>query len=157
MKSTSPDVIGAASGAALLTALRDHAADPRLPDLLDARANERTWARVGANSELELWLIGWPPGARTDWHDHGSASGAFTVLRGSLVEHSLRSGLESRRLEVGEARIFGVGHAHDVRNDGVAPALSLHAYSPRLSTMTRYRLRGRRLEALGVETAGVQW
>ena len=38
-----------------------------------------------------------------------------------------------------------------------APALSLHAYTPRLETMTRYRFLGDRVEALGVETAGERW
>ncbi len=40
---------------------------------------------------------------------------------------------------------------------GAASALSLHAYSPRLTTMTRFRFLGDRLEALGVEQAGEGW
>jgi hypothetical protein len=35
--------------------------------------------------------------------------------------------------------------------------VSLHAYSPRLETMTRYRFLGNRVEALGVERAGEEW
>ncbi|NHA00465.1 hypothetical protein G5V59_11560 [Nocardioides sp. W3-2-3] len=60
-------------------------------------------------------------------------------------------------LGVGDGKAFGAGYAHDVRNPTDQPALSLHAYSPRLSTMTRFRFRGDRLEALGVERAGEEW
>ena len=38
--------------------------------------------------------------------------------------------------------------------DGVLQ-LSLHAYAPRLETMTRYRFLGDRVEAVAVEEAGV--
>ncbi len=155
--------VGTPTLATLLHALRTRAGDPGLVDLLDWRdphATERTWARVpgvAPGADLEVWLIGWPAGARTDWHDHGTSSGAFTVLRGGLVEHTFPGGLKLNVVREGEARSFGAGHAHDVRNESAEPALSLHAYAPRLTTMTRFRFHGDRLEALGVESAGQQW
>ena len=91
------------------------------------------------------------------WHDHGSSSGAFTVLRGRLTEHTFDGGLRLNDLDVGDGKAFAAGYAHDVRNEGEEPALSLHAYAPRLSTMTRFRFRGDRLEVLGVERAGEEW
>ncbi|GAA3686526.1 hypothetical protein GCM10022237_51130 [Nocardioides ginsengisoli] len=141
----------------LLEVVRDHAADPDLLHLLDAHPTERSWIRLLTTDDYELWLISWPPGAATDWHDHGSSSGAFTVLRGGLVEHTFDGGLQLVDLGVGDGKAFAAGYAHDVRNEGDVPALSLHAYSPRLSTMTRFRFRGDRLEALGVERAGEEW
>jgi rhodanese-related sulfurtransferase len=42
-------------------------------------------------------------------------------------------------------RVFGPGYAHDVRNSSVAPAISIHAYSPPLDEMNEYELEGRRL------------
>ncbi len=101
--------------------------------------------------------ISWPPGAVTDWHDHGASAGAFTVLRGSLTEHTFDGGLQLVDHGVGGGKAFGAGYAHDVRNPNFRPALSLHAYSPRLTTMTRFRFLGDRLEVLGVEQAGEQW
>jgi quercetin dioxygenase-like cupin family protein len=141
----------------LLETLRDHADDPDLLDLLEQHATERTWLRLQSTPELELWLISWPPGARTDWHDHGTSSGAFTVLTGSLVEHSWDGALRLFDLGPGDARAFAAGHAHDVRNATDEPALSLHAYSPRLTTMTRFTFLGDRLRVLGVEKAGEGW
>ena len=141
----------------LLEVVRDHAADPDLLHLLDPAPEERSWIRLLRTEDYELWLISWPAGAATDWHDHGSSSGAFTVLRGTLTEHSFDGGLQLTDLAVGDGKAFGAGYAHDVRNATEAPALSLHAYSPRLSTMTRFRFRGDRLEVLGVERAGEEW
>lgn len=141
----------------LLDILRTYAEDPDLNDLLEPSRHGRTWARVHADDDVELWLISWPVGAETGWHDHGTATGALTVLRGELVEHT-RSGLPERlALRPGVARSFGAGHVHDVRNEGDGPALSLHAYSPRLSTMTHYKLVKDRLVAQGVEAAGESW
>ena len=141
----------------LLKVVRDHAADPDLLDLLTPLPEERSWLRLLATEDYELWLISWPAGASTDWHDHGPSAGAFTVLRGSLTEHTFDGGLQLVDLAVGDGRAFGAGYAHNVTNAGDAPALSLHAYSPRLSTMTRFRFLGDRLEVLGVERAGEEW
>ncbi|MBS4751710.1 cysteine dioxygenase family protein [Nocardioides sp. zg-ZUI104] len=141
----------------LLEVVREHAADPDLHHLLDPTAPERSWVRLLTTEAYELWLISWPPGSGTDWHDHGSAAGAFTVLAGSLVEHTFDGGLRLFDVHAGDGKAFSAGHAHDVRNPAQAPALSLHAYSPRLSTMTRFRFRGDRLEPLGVERAGEEW
>lgn len=141
----------------LLDAVRNHAADPDLLHLLDPHPAERSWLRLLATDEYELWLISWPVGAATDWHDHGASSGAFTVLRGTLTEHTFNGGLQLVDHGVGDAKAFAAGYAHDVRNAAAEPALSLHAYAPRLTTMTRYRFLGDRLEVLGVERAGEEW
>ena len=65
--------------------------------------------------------------------------------------------LQTLDLGPGDARAFTSGHVHDVRNDSDQPALSLHAYSPRLTTMTRYLLEKGRPVATGVERAGDAW
>jgi quercetin dioxygenase-like cupin family protein len=154
----------------LLQLLRDHADDPDLLELLDPDDHERSWLELPVlrrsrsdrlegltTDDAQLWLISWPPGARTGWHDHGTATGAFTVLRGRLVEHSWADGgVVVRGLGAGDSHAFAGGHIHDVRNDD-EPALSLHAYSPRLATMTRYAVTGGRLEIAGVEQTGVDW
>ncbi|WP_183095480.1 cysteine dioxygenase [Nocardioides stalactiti] len=141
----------------LLEVVRGHAADPALLQLLDPCPEERSWIRLVATEDHELWLISWPAGAATDWHDHGSSSGAFTVLRGTLTEHTFDGGLQLVDHGVGGGKAFAAGYAHDVRNHGEEPALSLHAYSPRLTTMTRFKFHGDRLEVLGVERAGEEW
>jgi hypothetical protein len=45
----------------------------------------------------------------------------------------------------GEPRAFGPDYAHDVRNVSLAPAVSIHAYSPPLTDMNEYELDGSRL------------
>jgi quercetin dioxygenase-like cupin family protein len=141
----------------LVDALRRHAREPALTKLIDPPSTERSWRRVLSTGQLELWLISWPAGTRTDWHDHGPAVGAFTVVQGRLVEHSWDGALRLRDLGPGDVRTFGADHIHDVRNASTEPALSLHAYAPRLDTMTRYRFLGDRVEVIAVEEAGVAW
>ena len=46
------------------------------------------------------------------------------------------------RKDLFAGKAFAAGYAHDVRNPNFRPALSLHAYSPRLTTMTRFRFLG---------------
>ena len=85
----------------------------------------------------ELWLISWLPGQSTGFHDHGGANGAFAVALGELAEHQITT---ARTVEAGQVRGFGPGYVHDVRNESAAPAISVHIYSPPLSTMQRYDL-----------------
>ncbi|MCL2541714.1 MAG: cysteine dioxygenase family protein [Nocardioidaceae bacterium] len=138
----------------LLEVVRDQAADPALLDLLDPAPEDRIRLRLVTTPEYELWLIAWPPGAATEWHDHGASAGALTVLRGTLTEHAFPGCLHLEELGPGDVRAFRPGYAHDVRNASGEPALSLHAYSPALATTTRFTFRGDRLEPLGVEAAG---
>jgi predicted metal-dependent enzyme (double-stranded beta helix superfamily) len=141
----------------LLETLRTHAADPDLLHLLEPHPRERQWVLLLSTDDVQLWLIAWPPGASTGWHDHGNAHGAFTTLQGALVEHSWDDDVQRLELGPGDARAFSSGHVHDVRNDSDRPALSLHAYSPRLTTMTRSEVSGGWLVASGVERAGESW
>ena len=48
-------------------------------------------------------------------------------------------------VQPGESRAFGSEYAHDVVNNSLAPAISIHAYSPPLSEMNEYELEGSRL------------
>jgi hypothetical protein len=46
---------------------------------------------------------------------------------------------------------------HRVVNDGALPAISLHVYSPALTSMTRYEPVGGTLRRSAVERAGADW
>lgn len=54
----------------------------------------------------------------------------------------------------GTVRTFGPGpgYVHDVRNTSAGPAVSVHAYSPPLTEMTRYDLTPGGLAARDAET-----
>jgi predicted metal-dependent enzyme (double-stranded beta helix superfamily) len=105
----------------------------------------RWYEQIHMGDTYELWLISWLPGQSTGFHDHGGANGAFGVVWGQLDEHTVAEGaVESagRPVTQGTVRSFGPRYIHDVRNGEAASsvAVSVHAYSPPLSAMTRYDL-----------------
>lgn len=130
------------------------ASDPALPDTLGPdpdRPGERTWRLLADSPRLQVWLIRWPEGAGTGWHDHGGARGGFTVVRGTLTEHTRERSVEASELHEGEGRAFGGSLLHDVTNLGGQVAVSVHAYSPTLAQMTHYDLVDGVLRPSGVE------
>jgi quercetin dioxygenase-like cupin family protein len=99
----------------------------RWAHLLRYDPDERFAALVDATAGQQVWLMSWLPGQQTDLHDHGAATGAFTVVSGTLTEHVRHRGT-THPLVPGQSRVFGPGYAHQVRNDGPDPAVSLHVY-----------------------------
>jgi hypothetical protein len=104
-------------------------------------ATKRWWARLALTEGVELWLLSWLPGQYTAPHDHGGASGSFTVLLGDLAEQYRYPGGPVRRQHhhVGDSLAFGAGRAHQVGNSGAVRAASVHAYSPPLVETREYR------------------
>ena len=123
---------------------------------VDLTFPERTWERVESGAGADIWLITWPVGSSTGWHDHGSASGAFVVLQGSLTEY-VWTGVATANTLTSSVREFGGSHIHDVINHGTETAVSLHAYAPSLAAMTRYELVRGRLQVSHVEQRGETW
>ena len=110
----------------------------------------RWYDRIHVDGCYEIWLISWLPGQSTGFHDHGRANGAFSVVWGALDECVVSQGIREPRPEAmatvlpvtqGVVRSFGPHYVHDVRNSSKdSVAVSIHAYSPPLSEMTRYDL-----------------
>ncbi len=125
----------------------------------------RWYEQIHMGDAYELWLISWLPGQSTGFHDHGGANGAFGVVWGQLDEYQVSGDAQPVRLTAtaglsaittgpdglpattarpvtaGTVRSFGPRHVHDVRNaETGSVAVSVHAYSPPLSAMTRYDL-----------------
>jgi hypothetical protein len=117
---------------------------PAVPELQGL--TDRTWVLLAVTDLFEAWAIGWPPGGRIDLHDHGASSGAVVVAAGTLTETTVRSTergvavISTRRVAAGEHRRFGPHYVHDLTNDGDGPAVSVHVYGPRLTTMSYYEL-----------------
>ncbi|AEW96908.1 MULTISPECIES: cupin domain-containing protein [Streptomycetaceae] len=155
---TAPDLLDFARRAAA-----DRALVARLP--LDPRG--RTWVRLEGPGGAEAWLIGWPPGAETGWHDHGGSQGAFATAVGELAEESLAVPLptrgwrsleladdvdRTRHLPAGRGRAFGPHHVHQVVNASDQDhAISVHAYYPPLPLIRRYSRSDRVLRLETVE------
>ena len=112
-------------------------------DKVRLQAEQRWYERLYYGADYDIWVISWLPGQSTGFHDHGASSGAFMVATGILEEH--RPGERTRVIHPGKPRAFGPDYAHDVRNASIAPAISIHAYSPPLSDMNEYELDGIRL------------
>jgi rhodanese-related sulfurtransferase/mannose-6-phosphate isomerase-like protein (cupin superfamily) len=117
-------------------------------DKVRLRAEQRWYERLYHGPDYDIWVISWLPGQSTGFHDHGASSGAFVVATGILEEH--RPGERPRVIHPGKPRAFGPDYAHDVRNVSLAPAISIHAYSPPLSDMNEYELDGSQLVPRGV-------
>jgi rhodanese-related sulfurtransferase/predicted metal-dependent enzyme (double-stranded beta helix superfamily) len=112
-------------------------------DRVRLHSDRRWYERLYHSPDYEIWVISWLPGQSTGFHDHGASSGAFVVATGILEEH--RPGERARVIHPGRPHAFGPDYAHDVRNDSLAPAISIHAYSPPLSEMNEFELDGSRL------------
>ncbi|MER5968732.1 cysteine dioxygenase [Streptomyces sp. NPDC002055] len=143
------------------------AADAELVASLPLDPEGRTWMRLDGPGGSEAWLIGWPPGTGTGWHDHGGSRGAFATAGGRLTEQSLAVHLPTegwrtleladgvdreRRLPAGQGRAFGAHHVHQVLNpEREEHAVSVHAYYPPLPLMRRYSRTGPLLRLEQVE------
>ncbi|WP_299541938.1 cysteine dioxygenase family protein [uncultured Streptomyces sp.] len=92
----------------------------------------RWYHRLRTGPGYEVWLLSWVPGQGSGLHDHGASSGVLTVLEGRLTEHTLRGDLS---LAAGAQRVFAPGYVHEVVNDSLEPAVSLHVYFPGLTDM----------------------
>ncbi|GAB2611466.1 cysteine dioxygenase family protein [Streptomyces capparidis] len=107
-------------------------------------AAERYYTRLVRAEDHEVWLLTWLPGQGTEIHGHGGSRGAFAVAAGELTERSFPPSPQPVRpapwaLPTGAVRGFGPRHVHQVANHGGTPAVSIHAYSPALTTMAYYR------------------
>lgn len=154
-----------------------HITDSTADDVLSGRydgvvpaggvpTDDRWFVRLYGDDEVDVWLISWVPGHRTELHDHGGSLGAATLLSGSLDEFRWDGErLRCRRLEAGDQAGFPLGWVHDVvwappgpptsvtsLAGPAVPSLSVHAYSPPLTVMSYYevtegnRLRRKRTE-----------
>ncbi|MFD9211342.1 cysteine dioxygenase [Streptomyces sioyaensis] len=92
----------------------------------------RWYHRLRTGPGYEVWLLSWVPGQGSGRHDHGPSSGVLTVLEGELTEHA---GTGRRTLTAGAQRVFAPGYVHEVVNDALTPAVSLHIYFPGLTEM----------------------
>ncbi|WP_329398119.1 cysteine dioxygenase [Streptomyces lydicus] len=158
---------GGPSASDLLDFARRTAADAALVASLPLDPEGRTWIRLNGPGGSEAWLISWPPGTGTGWHDHGGSRGAFAAASGELTEQSLAVQLptegwktleladgvdQHRKLSDGRGRAFGPHHVHEVLNTSQdTHAVSVHAYYPPLPLMRRYSRNGSLLRLEEVE------
>ncbi|MFG3350205.1 cysteine dioxygenase [Streptomyces sp. NPDC048018] len=95
-------------------------------------ATTRWYHRLRTGPGYEVWLLSWLPGQGSGHHDHGPSSGVLTLLEGELTERTDRG---AQKIAAGAQRVFAPGYAHEVVNDSLEPAVSLHVYHPGLTEM----------------------
>ncbi|MGY0018084.1 cysteine dioxygenase [Streptomyces sp. cg35] len=100
--------------------------------LVEYDATTRWYRRLRTGPGYEVWLLSWVPGQGSGLHDHGRSSGVLTLLQGELTERTERG---TRSLTPGAQRVFAPGYVHEVVNDSLEPAVSLHVYHPGLTAM----------------------
>ncbi|WP_175410181.1 cysteine dioxygenase family protein [Streptomyces sp. TRM64462] len=100
--------------------------------LVQYDATTRWYHRLRTGPGYEVWLLSWVPGQGTGLHDHGRSSGLMTVLEGELTERTENG---ARVLEGGAQRVIAPGRVHEIVNDSLEPAVSLHVYYPGLTDM----------------------
>ncbi|WP_405821017.1 cysteine dioxygenase family protein [Streptomyces sp. NBC_01390] len=106
--------------------------------LVQYDATSRWYHRLRTGPGYEVWLLSWVPGQGSGPHDHGGSSGVLTVLDGQLTERTERG---TRALRAGAQRAFAPGYVHEVVNDTLEPAVSLHVYFPGLTEMPMHAAR----------------
>jgi mannose-6-phosphate isomerase-like protein (cupin superfamily) len=102
----------------------------------------RWWTQLIRDENVDVWLLSWLTTQETEFHDHGGSAAAFTVVQGALAESRIGSygavDLSHVEASSGSVQWVGPGVIHDVSNPFAQPAVSIHAYSPPLSSMTYY-------------------
>ena len=105
----------------------------------------RRWELVPASIDVEAWFIAWPPGGSMELHDHGGSVGAVVVSCGELIEARSvpqpRGGvyLRTTTVSVGGSIGFAEQDVHGITNAAEVPAISVHVYSPALTSLRYHR------------------
>jgi quercetin dioxygenase-like cupin family protein len=121
--------------------VRELAAEPgRWRDLVRHTAEERHFALLSRDDDVEVWVVSWMAGHDTGFHDHDDSAAAIVVLEGEVEDQRLTLGGAPRARRYGAGQTFAVAPAaiHRVRHAGDEPAVTLHAYSPPLTRMGAY-------------------
>lgn len=109
--------------------------------------NERFYAQLYRDPNIDVWLICWIAGQDTGYHDHDRSAGGVVVCDGILCEDFFVRGAdgwireETRAHEPGGSFTFDSTYIHGVRHPGgdSPPATSIHCYSPALWRMGHYQ------------------
>jgi len=124
---------------------RDIAARPELwGPLTHADPERRRYELLYEDDRLDAWVLSWMPGQATGFHDHYISSVGLCVASGSVQEDWLRYGADPVEWDLREmdSRAGGPGYIHRVQHDSGEPAVTIHAYSPRLDWVGQYRIDG---------------
>lgn len=102
---------------------------------------ERSFALLHRDDELEVYLVCWMPGHDTGFHDHDRSAAEIAVVLGSVREERLALGASMEvTISAGQTRAVPRSAIHRIRHAGETPAITLHGYSPPLSSVGTYEV-----------------
>lgn len=101
-------------------------------------------ARQGADGAVEVFVVTWPTFTDTRLHSHDGATSAFVPVRGVLTEirPDERLRLVPRKFAPGVTGVLDGYDVHELQNEHVEVAVSIHAFSPRLRSVTWWERQG---------------
>lgn len=116
------------------------------PDLWDEQLQrdheQRTYIDVYTDEHLGVWAISWVEDSHdTGFHDHDRSRGAVHVARGVIRHEHLQLGDRptGSAVPAGEGYRFDETTIHRMRCEpGQGPTVTVHAYSPPLTTTGQY-------------------
>jgi mannose-6-phosphate isomerase-like protein (cupin superfamily) len=122
---------------------RELAAEPeRWRHLVRHSDEDRVYAQIWDDEDINAWVICWTEGQDTGFHDHDRSTAAIMVTEGYVREERMRFGLapEVRMAGPGESLVVPATAIHRVLHAGRGPAVTIHAYSPPLLRTGAYRV-----------------
>lgn len=110
-------------------------------DKVSFSREERHYASLHRDANVDIWLLCWMKENDTGWHDHDTSSGAVVVVDGALREANPRIGGEhvSTVVTSGQSFCFGPDHIHRLTGE-LDGSISIHAYSPPLWRLGQYSI-----------------
>lgn len=99
-----------------------------------ADGTHRHWRCVYDAADIDIYAISWLPEQTTGFHDHCDSSFGVTCVLGAVYEDRprLHGEVASKRLEPGDTTGGVPGVMHVIRHGAGEPAITIHAYAPRL-------------------------
>lgn len=99
-----------------------------------ADGTHRHWTTVFDGEDIDIYAISWLPEQTTGFHDHCDSSFGVVCVRGAVYEDrpKLHGEVDTKRLDAGGTTGGVPGVMHVIRHCDGEPAVTIHAYSPRL-------------------------
>jgi predicted metal-dependent enzyme (double-stranded beta helix superfamily) len=107
-----------------------------------ADPHRRRYRLLYDDDSIDIWVLSWMAGQATGFHDHDISGVGLVCAQGEVCERQmlLPNGATSVTMTPGVVRSGPAGYIHSVQHVGGAPAVTIHAYSPRLERVGQYKV-----------------
>ncbi len=104
--------------------------------------HRRRYRLLFEDERIDVWVLSWMSGQGTGFHDHDRSGVGLACAAGEVIEKQmlLPTGAASVSMTPGVSRQGPPGYIHSVAHVDGTPAVTIHAYSPRLERVGQYRV-----------------